>query len=142
MSASGLQETVCGARPADGDLAAIWRQKRWLEKVDGLVRREDCWATTRTSCAEARFAGVSHPPPLHAHSRGCRIGGVRCATRCCGKQPQQGVLGVRPSVSKTASSGALLLNCFMIRVKKNYRMMYRLRLLFEMEKVKKLTEEE
>ncbi|KAK8821373.1 hypothetical protein WA577_007720 [Blastocystis sp. JDR] len=39
----------------DGDLAAIWRQKRWLEKVDGLVRREDCWATTRTSCAE-RFA--------------------------------------------------------------------------------------
>ena len=77
MSASGLQETVCGARPADGDLAAIWRQKRWLEKVDGLVRREDCWATTRTSCAEARFAGVSHPPPLHAHSRGCRIG--RCS---------------------------------------------------------------
>ena len=57
MSASGLQETVCGARPADGDLAVIWRQKRWLEKVDGLVRREDCWATTRTSCAEARFAG-------------------------------------------------------------------------------------
>ena len=54
MSASGLQETVCGARPADGDLAAIWRQKRWLEKVDGLVRREDCWATTRTSCAEVR----------------------------------------------------------------------------------------
>ena len=77
MSASGLQETVCGARPADGDLAAIWRQKRWLEKVDGLVRREDCWATTRTSCAEARFAVVSHPPPLHVHSRGCRIG--RCS---------------------------------------------------------------
>ncbi|KAK8830761.1 hypothetical protein WA577_005786 [Blastocystis sp. JDR] len=24
-----------------GDLAAIWRQKHWLEKVDGLVRRED-----------------------------------------------------------------------------------------------------
>ena len=67
----------CGARPADGDLAVIWRQKRWLEKVDGLVRREDCWATTRTSCAEARFAVVSHPPPLHAHSRGCRIG--RCS---------------------------------------------------------------
>ena len=77
VSASGLQETVYGARPADGDLAAIWRQKRWLEKVDGLVRREDCWATTRTSCAEARFAVVSHPPPLHAHSRGCRIG--RCS---------------------------------------------------------------
>ena len=37
MSASGLQETVCGARPAGGHLAAIWRQKRWLEKVDGLV---------------------------------------------------------------------------------------------------------
>ena len=26
--------------------------------------------------AVQRFAGVSHPPPLHAHSRGCRIG--RC----------------------------------------------------------------
>ena len=58
-------------RRSGGDLAAIWRQKRWL------VRREDCWATTRTSCAEARFAVVSHPPPLHAHSRGCRIG--RCS---------------------------------------------------------------
>ena len=59
MSASGLQETVCGARPADGDLAAIWRQKRWLEKVDGLVRREDCWATPRTSCAEVRWGESS-----------------------------------------------------------------------------------
>ena len=28
------------------------------------------------SCAEARFAVASHPP-LHAHSRGCRIG--RCS---------------------------------------------------------------
>ena len=51
-------------------------------------------------------------------------------------------MGVRPPVSKTASSGALLLDCFMISGKKNDRVMYRLRLLFEMEKVKKLTEEE
>ena len=141
MSASGLQETVCGARPADGDLAAIWRQKRWLEKVDGLVRREDCWATTRTICAEARFAMVSHPPPLRAHSRGCRIGGVCCATRCRGQQPQQGVLGVRSPVSKTVSNGALLQHSFMIRGK-NDREMYRLGLLFEVEKAFRLTEEE
>ena len=64
-------------RRSGSHLAAIWRQKRWLEKVDGLVRREDCWTTPRTSCAEARFAVVSHPPPLHAYSRGCRIG--RCS---------------------------------------------------------------
>ena len=70
------------------------------------------------------------------------LGGVRCATPCCGQQPQQGVLGVRQPVSKTVSSGALLLHSFMISVKKNDRVMYRLRLLFEMEKVKKLTEEE
>ena len=63
MSASGLQETVYGARPADGDLAAIWRQKRWLEKVDGLVRREDCWATPRTSCAEVRWGESSSATP-------------------------------------------------------------------------------
>ena len=69
------------------------------------------------------------------------LGGVRCATRCRGQQPQQGVLGVRSLVSKTASSGALLLDCFMISGK-NDRAMYRLGLLFEMEKVKKLTEEE
>ena len=69
------------------------------------------------------------------------LGGVRCATRCCGQQPQQGVLSVRSLVSKTASSGALLLDCFTIRGK-NDRTMYRLRLLFEMEKAKKLTEEE
>ena len=69
------------------------------------------------------------------------LGGVRCATRCCGQQPQQGVRGVRSPVYKTASSGALLLDCFMI-CGKNDRAMYRLRLLFEMEKVKKLTEEE
>ena len=37
------------------------------------------------------------------------------------------------------SYGALLLDCFMISVK-NDRTMYRLGLLFEMEKVKKLTE--
>ena len=69
------------------------------------------------------------------------LGGVRCATRCCGQQPQQGVLGARPLVSKTMSSGAFLLDCFMISVK-NDRTMYRLGLLFEMEEVKKLTEEE
>ena len=51
-------------------------------------------------------------------------------------------MGVRSPVSKTVSSGALLLHSFMISVKKNDRVMYRLRLLFEMEKVKKLTEEE
>ena len=72
---------------------------------------------------------------------GAALGGVRCATRCRGQQPQQGVLGVRSPVSKTASHGALLLDCFLIRGK-NDRAMYRLRLLFEMEKVKKLTEEE
>ena len=51
------------------------------------------------------------------------------------------MLSVRPPVSKTASSGALLLDCFTISGK-NDRAMYRLGLLFEMEKVKKLTEEE
>ena len=69
------------------------------------------------------------------------LGGVRCATQCCGQQPQQGVVGVRSLVSKTASSGALLLDCFMIRGK-NDRTMYRLGLLLEMEKAFKLTEEE
>ena len=49
------------------------------------------------------------------------------------------MLSVRSPVSKTVSHGALLLNCFMISVK-NDRTMYRLGLLFEMEKVKKLTE--
>ena len=69
------------------------------------------------------------------------LGGVRCATRCCGQQPQQGVLGVRLPVSKTALSGALLQHSFTI-CGKNDRAMYRLGLLFEMEKVKKLTEKE
>ena len=69
------------------------------------------------------------------------LGGVRCATRCRGQQPQQGVLVVRPLVSKTTSSGALLLDCFMI-CGKNYRTMYRLGLLLEMEKAFWLTEEE
>ena len=69
------------------------------------------------------------------------LGGVRCAIRCCGQQPQQGVLGVRLPVSKIASSGALLLDCFMISGK-NDREMYRLGLLFEMEKAFWLTEEE
>ena len=72
------------------------------------------------------------------------LGGVRCATRCCGQQPQQGVVGVQSLVSKTASSGALLLDFFVICGKSDLTM-YRLGLLFEMEKVKKafwLTEEE
>ena len=69
------------------------------------------------------------------------LGGVRCATRCYGQQPQQGVLGVRPLVSETASSGALLLHSFLIRGK-NDRTMYRLGLLLEMEKAFWLTEEE
>ena len=68
------------------------------------------------------------------------LGGVCCATQCRGQQPQQGVLSVRSPVSKTVSSGALLLDCFMI-CGKNDRTMYRLGLLFEMEEVKKLTEE-
>ena len=67
--------------------------------------------------------------------------GVRCATRCRGQQPQQGVLSVRPPVSKTASHGALLLDCFMISGK-NDRTMYQLGLLLEMEKAFWLTEEE
>ena len=69
------------------------------------------------------------------------LGGVCCATRCGGQQPQQGVLGVRPPVSKTASSGALLLDCFMISGK-NDRTMYQLGLLFEMEKAFWLMKEE
>ena len=69
------------------------------------------------------------------------LGGVRCATQCRGQPPQQGVLGVRSLVSKTASSGALLLDCFMI-CGKNDRTMYRLELLFEMEKALWLAEEE
>ena len=69
------------------------------------------------------------------------LGGVRCATQCRGQQPQQGVLGVRSPVSKTASSGMLLLDCFMISGK-NDRTMYRLGLLFEMEKAFWLAEEE
>ena len=56
-------------------------------------------------------------------------------------KPQQGVLSARPPVSKTASNGALLLDCFLIRGK-NDRAMYRLGLLFEMEKALWLTEEE
>ena len=48
---------------------------------------------------------------------------------------------MRLPVSKTALSGALLQHSFTI-CGKNDRTMYRLGLLFEMEKVKKLTEEE
>ena len=69
------------------------------------------------------------------------LGGVRCATPCCGQQLQQGVLGVRSPVSKTVSSGALLPHSFMMSVK-NDRTMYRLGLLLEMEKTMRLTEEE
>ena len=50
-------------------------------------------------------------------------------------------MSVRSPVSKTAPSGALLLDCFMISGK-NDRAMYRLRLLFEMEKAFWLMEEE
>ena len=79
VSASGLQETVCGARPADGDLAAIWRPSGGRSAG---WRRSTGWCGARTAGrplerAVQRFAGVSHPPPLHAHSRGCRIG--RCS---------------------------------------------------------------
>ena len=69
------------------------------------------------------------------------LGGVRCATRCRGQQPQQGVLGVRSPVSKTAYSGALLSRSLLMSGK-NDRTMYRLGLLFEMEKAFWLTEEE
>ena len=48
---------------------------------------------------------------------------------------------MRLPVSKTALSGALLLDCFVI-CGKNDRAMYRLGLLFEMEKAFWLTEEE
>ena len=69
------------------------------------------------------------------------LGGVRCATQCRGQQPQQAVMGVRSPVSKTASYDALLQHSLLMSGK-NDRTMYRLRLLFEMKKVKKLTEEE
>ena len=51
------------------------------------------------------------------------------------------MLGVRSPVSKTTLSGALLQHSFTI-CGKNDRAMYRLGLLFEMEKVTKLMEEE
>ena len=69
------------------------------------------------------------------------LGGVRCATRCRGQQPQQGVMGVRSPVSKTVFTGALLLHSLLMSGK-NDRTMYRLGLLFEMEKAFWLTEEE
>ena len=69
------------------------------------------------------------------------LGGVRCATQCCGQQPQQGVLGVRSPVSKTVSSGVLLLDCFVMG-RKNDRTMYQLRSLFEMENAHRTIEEE
>ena len=50
-------------------------------------------------------------------------------------------MGVRSPVSKTAVSGALLLDCFTI-CGKNDRTMYQLGLLFEMEKAYGLAEEE
>ena len=50
-------------------------------------------------------------------------------------------MGVRSLVSKTVSHGALLLHSFMMSGK-NDRTMYRLGLLFEMEKAFWLTEEE
>ena len=69
------------------------------------------------------------------------LGGVRCATQCRGQQLQQRVLSVPPPVSKTASSGALLLDCFVI-CRKIDRAMYRLGLLFEMENAHRTIEEE
>ena len=50
-------------------------------------------------------------------------------------------MGVRSLISKTASYDALLLDCFTISGK-NDRTMYRLGLLFEMEKAFWWTEEE
>ena len=50
-------------------------------------------------------------------------------------------MGVRPLVSKSASHGKLLQHSLLICGKID-RAMYRLRLLFEMEEVKKLTEKE
>ena len=35
------------------------------------------------------------------------LGDVRCATRCCGQQPQQGVLSVRPPVLWCVAIGLL-----------------------------------
>ena len=70
------------------------------------------------------------------------LGGVRCATGCRGQQLQQGVLGVRPPVSKTVSHSGELLQHSLLICGKNDRTMYRLGLLFEMEKAFRLTEEE
>ena len=69
------------------------------------------------------------------------LGGVCCATRCRGQQPQQDVLSVRSPVSKIASHGALLLDCFVMG-RKNDRTMYQLRSLFEMENAHRTIEEE
>ena len=132
MSASGLQETVCGARPAGGDLAAIWRQKRWLEKVDGLLddhshelcRGEVRWgeSSSATPCAVPR---LSHwevfAVPLRV------VDSSRSKAYWVFDHP---------------SYDALLQHSFMMSGKKNDRTMYRPGLLFEMEKVKKLTKEE
>ena len=131
MSASGLQETVCGARPTDGDLAAIWRQKRWLEKVDGLLgdhshelcRGEVRWgeSSSATPCAFPRL------PHWEVFAVPLGVVDNRCSKVCW--------------VFDHLSYDALLLDCFMIRGK-NDRTMYRLGLLFEMEKAFWLTEEE
>ena len=59
---------------------AIWQPSGGRRSADW--RRSTGWCGARTAGrplerAVQRFAGVSHPPPLHAHSRGCRIG--RCS---------------------------------------------------------------
>ena len=125
---------------AHAQQTAIWRQKRWLEKVDGLVRREDCWATTRTSCAEVRWGESSSATPCafprlpHWEVFAVPLGVMdNSRSKVCWVFDQP--------VSNTVSSGALLLDCFMISGK-NDREMYRLGLLFEMEKAFWLTEEE
>ena len=64
---------------AHAQQTAIWRPSGGRSAG---WRRSTGWCGARTAGrllerAVQRFAGVSHPPPLHAHSRGCRIG--RCS---------------------------------------------------------------
>ena len=64
---------------AHAQQTAIWRSSGGRSAG---WRRSTGWCGARTAGrplerAVQRLAGVSHPPPLHAHSRGCRIG--RCS---------------------------------------------------------------
>ena len=66
-------------RVAHAQQTAIWRPSGGRSAG---WRRSTGWCGARTAGrplerAVQRFAGASHPPPLHAHSRGCRIG--RCS---------------------------------------------------------------